>query len=58
MPEYDVNVVITKSYRLTVKAKSEDKAIKAVENMQSTEIAEKGSLKNVEVDNIEIAGKG
>ena len=57
MPEkrdFTVCVTVSKTYRLSVEAETEEEAESIVTAMPSTEIAESGSLANVEVDNIEV----
>ena len=50
MKEYTVAIQVIKGYWVNVKAKSEEDAITKVEEMQSDEIEEKGSIVSVETD--------
>jgi len=50
---FRVNCMVLKSYSLSIEAETSDEALEKVRGMTSSEIADEGSLKSVEVDYIE-----
>lgn len=52
--KYVVAVQVIKVYHIIVEARSGQAAAEQVGRMQTTEIAERGSLKDVETDHIEV----
>lgn len=57
MKTFVVGVVVSRTYHVEVKALSEALAEGKVWDMQTTEIAEQGSLQDVEIEHVEVAAR-
>ena len=57
MSKYLVGIQLIKVYNVEVEAEDEEGALNAVYDLQSTEIAERGKLKEVETDHAEVIAK-
>ena len=56
MKDYVVSIQITQVYHVAVSASSAEAAKNKVDRMQTTEIREVGSLKDVSTDHLEVIG--
>ena len=58
MKTYTVSIQVIKIYLVDVQAESEEGAISAAYDLQVTEIARDGKLKDVSTDYAEVVGEG
>lgn len=57
MKQFNVLIQVIKVYSVTVEAESGEDAVNKVEAMSTIEIADQGSLKDVETDHCELVGE-